>query len=251
MRLSVEVLEGRDTPAPFNYGPHPIDAFYAFPTADGRPIPGFDGPVQQAFCDVNRDGWADEVYFAGPGGSAREVVYSGRPGPSEVLASRFVFGRDRFDDTFRGGVTAAEGFDTDGDGVPDTLVASPGVGGGAVLYVDGPGGVRQIQVGPDDYRRGVLALDGFRLPGSPVQDVEAILDGGAGPVLVQASAAGDILASVYLPPGYDTFLPAAQGVPVDGVPTFGVQRGDDPATTRLFDAAGGVHHVAPLGPVGG
>jgi hypothetical protein len=244
MTPRLERLDDRLTPYAFNYGAHPIDAFYHFPTPDGRPIPGWDGPVQQALCDVNGDGFTDEVYLPGPGGSGRAVAYTGAPGGSQaVVMNELVLG----DAAFRGGVSFAEGFDTNGDGVPDTLVAVPGDGGGAVVAVVGPGGDRQIAVGPDDYRRGVVALDGFRPEGGGSEAVQVILAGGNGPVLVQADiATGAVLASVYLPPGYDTFAPAEQGVYVDGVPVFGVQQGDDPTTTILLDANGTTHHLPPF-----
>jgi hypothetical protein len=116
---------------------------------------------------VNSDGVADEVFMAVASGSGRAISHSGAPGPNDVPFDKLVIG----DESFRGGVSAAEGFDTDGDGVPELLVLAPGAGGGAVLAVVGPGGSRGIQVGPDDYRAGVQALDGFRLSGHTSQDV--------------------------------------------------------------------------------
>lgn len=235
MPLRCERLEDRDTPAAFNYGANPIDGFYSFDTADGRPIPGWTGHVQQALADVNADGFADAVYLAGEGGSGRAVAYSGAPGGGDVLFDKLILG----DPAYRGGVSHAEGYDADGDGVPDTLVAAPGVGGGAVLAVIGPEGSRQLAVGPEDYRAGVRAMDGYRPAGSTTTAVVVILDGGLAPVLVAADVAtGRTLVSVYLPPEYDTLVPAGQGRTVGGVQTFGVQVGQDAGTTQFLDSDG-------------
>ena len=241
-----DALEDRTVPAPFNFGPHPIDAAYRFPS--GGPIPGWTGPVVQAFCDVNGDGFADSCYLAaGPGAGARMLAYDGSPGTSDnptpgtrILSDSIVLGTDA--DRF--GVSAAEGFDTSGDTIPDVLVVAGGPGAGAVLSVIDSHGIRGIQVGPDDYRAGIVALNGISLAGKRAQDVTVILDGGNGPVLVAAYVAtGAADASLLLPPGYDTFAPAESGVWVDGVPTVGVQVGDDALSTKLFGLDGAEHHL--------
>ena len=248
--LGFDALEDRTVPAPFNFGPHPIDGAYRFPS--GGPIPGWTGPVVQAFCDTNGDGFADSCYLAaGPGAGARMVVYDGHPGTSDnptpatkIVSDSIVLGTDA--DRF--GVSAAEGFDTDGDTIPDVLVVAGGPGAGAVVSVIDSRGVRGVQVGPDDYRAGVAALNGIGLTGKRSQDVTVILDGGNGPVLVAADVVtGAVDASISLPPGYDTFAPAESGVWVDGVQTVGVQVGDDALSTKLYDLTGVEHH--PSDPV--
>jgi hypothetical protein len=105
-------------------------------------------------------------------------------------------------------------------------------------------GVRGVEVGPEGYRAGIAALNGIGLTGKRSQDVTVILDGGNGPVLVAADVVtGAVDASVYLPPGYDTFAPAESGVRIDGVQTVGVQTGEDALSTRLYDLTGVEHHL--------
>jgi hypothetical protein len=88
--------------------------------------PAFRGGVRVAAGDFNRDGFADIVTGAGPGGGPHVQVLSGRDGHS--LLSFFAY--DAF---FRGGVYVAAG-DVDRDSVPD-LVTGAGEGGGPHVKV--------------------------------------------------------------------------------------------------------------------
>ncbi|MCS6851366.1 MAG: DUF4394 domain-containing protein [Gemmataceae bacterium] len=105
----------------------------AFSGADGtvlRSFLAFDatftGGVRVAVADFNRDGFADIVAAAGPGGTAQIKVFSGAtngnllPGP---LGSFLAYAPG-----FTGGAFVAAG-DVNGDGIPDIITgAGPGAG---------------------------------------------------------------------------------------------------------------------------
>jgi hypothetical protein len=86
------------------------------------PYAGFTGGVTVAAGDINKDGKADVVTGAGPGGGPHVQVF-GAGKSANVLQSFFAY-----DPSFSGGVFVAAG-DVDGDGRADVITA-PGTGGG-------------------------------------------------------------------------------------------------------------------------
>jgi len=100
-----------------------ITSFFAFTST-------FTGGVRIALSDVNRDGVADIIAGAGPGGGPQVRVFDGRTfqplaGP---LGSFFAF-----TSTFTGGVYVAGG-DVNGDGFGDIIVGA-GAGGGPQVSI--------------------------------------------------------------------------------------------------------------------
>jgi hypothetical protein len=91
-----------------------VREFFTYPV-------GFSGGVEVAVGDVDRDGFADVVTAAGPGGGPHVRVFSGKTGGvlTEFLA---------FEPAFRGGATVAVG-DLNRDGYDD-VIAGAGAGGG-------------------------------------------------------------------------------------------------------------------------
>jgi len=84
--------------------------------------PSFSGGVEVAVADINRDGFADIIVGAGPGGGPNiRVVDGSKPG-------RFFQDFMAFDANFSGGVTVAAA-DLDRDGLAD-IIAGAGPGGG-------------------------------------------------------------------------------------------------------------------------
>jgi len=104
-----------------------------FSGADGSVLRDFDafaasfaGGVRVATADLNRDGKADIICAAGPGGGPLVSIFDGAT--NSVLASFFAFAA-----SFTGGVFVAAG-DFNGDGVPD-IVTGAGAGGGPQVTV--------------------------------------------------------------------------------------------------------------------
>lgn len=168
MKLRVEALEVRDTPAIIGSPGFPpplavsgpmdgVVTLYApiisgsqynpIPAATVVPFPGFPVTVRTAFGDVNGDQILDLVAMTGPGVPSRVAVIDGRDF-TRVLVQPF----DPFGGNFIGG-----GFVTTGDFNSDgraELVASPDLGGGprvTVFNVVG-GGVQLVTsfLGIDD-----------------------------------------------------------------------------------------------------
>jgi hypothetical protein len=88
--------------------------------------PSFTGGVRVASSDIDRDGFADIITAAGPGGGPHVQAFSGRTGG--ILKSFFAYGGG-----FKGGVYVASA-DVNGDGTAD-IITGPGVGGGPHLRV--------------------------------------------------------------------------------------------------------------------
>ena len=138
--LTLEPLEGRDTPA-FLTGAEVVVAADAGSPPLVRIIDpttqvtqtqflaydsGFYGGVRVAVGDVTGDGYPDLVVAAGPSGGPAVQVYDGATGSR--VSSFFVF-----DPAFTDGVFVAVG-DVNGDGT-DEVIASAGAGGGPQVGV--------------------------------------------------------------------------------------------------------------------
>lgn len=105
--MNVEQMESRENPAPW--------------------IPGWDGPEQWSYGDVNGDGNADTVSVAQMGGSTRVVVLDAPRTLEEIHGERRILAdRIFFDESFRGGGRVS---------VTDRgqVLVLPGPGGGAVV----------------------------------------------------------------------------------------------------------------------
>lgn len=125
MRLNVERLESRETPA--------------F-------IPGWAGPETVLYYDLSHDGRSERIAVAGDGGSARVVIEDAETGGT---LANFI----AFEEEFRGG-----GYATVSDGM---LVIVPGVGGGArMVTFDLPSGRMESYAVPasDGYRGGLQVV---------------------------------------------------------------------------------------------
>jgi hypothetical protein len=96
-----------------------IKSFFAY-------SPRFAGGVYLASADFNKDGFADIVTGAGPGGGPHVELFSGRTG--QVFQSFYAY-----DAGYRGGVRVAVG-DVTGDGTPD-IVTAPGPGMAPLIRV--------------------------------------------------------------------------------------------------------------------
>ncbi|MCM3881621.1 MAG: VCBS repeat-containing protein [Vicinamibacterales bacterium] len=99
-----------------------LASFYAYD-------PAFRGGVFVAAGDIDRDGLADIITGAGPGGGPHVIVRSGRT--LSYLASFYAY-----DPAFRGGVSVAAG-DENLDGVIDIITGAGPGGGPHVLVFDG------------------------------------------------------------------------------------------------------------------
>lgn len=146
--------------------------------------PNFRGGTRIAFGDVNRDGFADLVVAAGPGGAPRVATFDGRAlaaGRTVRLWNDFF----AFDPSSRLGAFVAAG-DTSGDGYADIVLGSENGGAPRVEVIDGrglattgvPNAILDFYAGPETDRGGVrvavrdLNLDGFAdiITGSGVGD---------------------------------------------------------------------------------
>jgi hypothetical protein len=107
----VEVWSGRDGTL--------LQSFFAYD-------PRFTGGVRVAAADVNKDGYADVITGAGPGGGPEVRVFSGATG---ALLQDFM----AYNVRFTGGVYVAGG-DVDGDGYADVITGA-GAGGGPEVRV--------------------------------------------------------------------------------------------------------------------
>lgn len=149
-----------------------IGNFFPYPTS-------FAGGVRVAVGDVNRDGFADLITGAGPGGGPQVNVYSGFNG---ALLSAF-YGVSK---TFTGGIYVGSG-DYNGDGFADIIV---GAGAGSV------GGFVQVFSG---FNRAVLfsvnAFPGFA-GGARVAAADFNGDGKAD-IIIGAGPGGGPQVSVY------------------------------------------------------
>jgi glucose/arabinose dehydrogenase len=139
VRVSAADVNGDGVPdlivsAGFGGGPR-VAVFDGRDLAAGLPVPGRLGPDFFAFedtlcngafvaaADLTRDGFADLITGAGPGGAPRVTAFGG----AEFLAGRQTRLADFFagDTEGRTGVTVGSA-DADGNGVPDVLAAPAG-----------------------------------------------------------------------------------------------------------------------------
>ena len=141
----------------------PLGDFFAFD-------PSFTGGVSVAVGDVNRDGYADVVVAAGPGGGPQVEVFDGKTGAR--TASFYAY-----DPAFRGGVNVSAA-DVDGDDRAE-IVTGAGAGGGPHVKVFGPDGTE---------RTGFYAYDPSFTGG--VQVAAADLNGDATAEIVTGTGAG-------------------------------------------------------------
>ncbi len=99
-----------------------LRSFYAFP-------PSFGGGVRVAVGDVNRDGRADIICGAGPGGGPQVSIFDGRT--FQPIASFFAF-----PPSFTGGIYVAS-YDANNDGADDIICGAGAGGGPQVSIYDG------------------------------------------------------------------------------------------------------------------
>lgn len=193
-------------------------------------IPGFAGPVEDTFADVDGNGTVDHAIVAGAGGSCRVYVVSGGvigeslpdPRAPGYRGDVVLFDGVVLDPAFRGGGHVAASLGGPGD--PATLYVTPGGGGGPVVaamkFDPQTGGMavvnRLVPYGDADYRGGLrVAVDVGR-------DWVLFLpeDAGYAPRLVGVDAAGEKVADLFVGDpadrsGATRFLPAGVGVQLD------------------------------------
>jgi hypothetical protein len=182
VRVAVGDINGDGTPdlvtaAGPGGGPH-LKVFDGKTGAEVRSFfaydPAFRGGVEIATGDVNRDGYADLITGAGPGGGAHVKVFSGKDGSE--LKSFYAF-----DPTFRGGVFVASG-DLNRDGYDD-IIAGMGAGGTPTVRVtDGRTNspLTEFAVFESRFGGGVRVASGD-LNGDGVDDLIAAAGPGGGP----------------------------------------------------------------------
>lgn len=250
MPLALTPLEARDVPAAFD--PQFYDQSFS-------PIPGWTGEVRTTVADLDGNGSVDTAYVAGPGGSARVVVYSGGrpgeplvtsgttgvlkvPGEGDVVADFIVF-----EDGFRGGADVTS---VNVPGGPDCLVFVPGEGGGPrvrVLSLDGSTDASFFAFDDPDYRGGLLVERTTFDPNVPAgphdPGVHLIVlpREGGGPRAAVYDRDGTELASFLVGPADDrrAYAFVATDVAVDRLKDVrGVAVRTPDNTVRLFDWAG-------------
>jgi hypothetical protein len=116
--------------------------------------PSFFGGIYVACADINRDGHADIIVGAGPGGGPEVAVFNG--GDYRMIRAFYAFPAP-----FRGGVTLAVG-DVNGDGCPDIIVgAGPGAGPQVNVFSGRDFGlIRSFYAFPPTFRGGVFVAAG-------------------------------------------------------------------------------------------
>jgi hypothetical protein len=146
----------------------PLGSFFAFD-------PAFTGGLSVAVADLNRDGFADLVAAAGPGGGPHVKAFDGKTG--QEVASFFAY-----DAAFRGGagVTAA---DLDGDDRAE-IVTGAGPGGGPHVKTFGADGVRRAEffAYEPSFRGGVRVTAGD-LDGDTEAEIVTGAGAGGGPAV--------------------------------------------------------------------
>jgi hypothetical protein len=160
-----------------------------------QPIPGYDGPVEEALVDADNDGWLDTAYAAGEGGGPRVRVIDGKDG--SVQFDGFVPGVDI---DFRGGLhlTSAGG----------KLVATAGPGGGPVVNVFSVDGAfnTTFLAYDEGFRGGVLA-NGIKLDvdgdGVPSDVIVTTTESDGAPLLKVFDVNGELKRAFFIGPEDD------------------------------------------------
>jgi hypothetical protein len=157
----------------------------------------FAGGVAVAVGDVDKDGWADIVTGAGPGGGPHVLVFSGKTGV--VIRNFFAYAP-----AFAGGVLVAAG-DVNGDGYAD-IITGPGPGGGPhVRAFDGATGAELLSflAHPAGFTGGVTVGAGDVNADGKADIVTGAGPGGGPHVRVFAGATGIELLGVFaFDPGF-------------------------------------------------
>jgi hypothetical protein len=227
----VEVFDGR---ALSSGSAVVIGSFMAYNVA-------FSGGVYVAAADINRDGFADIITGAGPGGGPHVQVFDGRTlinvGTKNVLASFMAYNV-----SFTGGVTVAAA-DINADFFPDIIT---GAGPGMDPQVEVFNGIRIAQGVFDHVNDRLVAFDAFNplfLGGVFVAGGDMNGDGFAD-VIVGAGAGGGPEVTVF--DGHAIALGSFNSI-IDQIMAFfpynssfpgGARVGYDPVTPGVLTAPG-------------
>lgn len=166
----------------------------------------FTGGVFVAGGDLNRDGYADVVTGAGPGGGPNVICFDGR-----ALVERRIVEICNFfayDPAFNGGITVAVG-DLDGDGATE-IITGAGPGGGPHVRIFSPDGnsIGGFMAYAHYFRGGVFVATGD-IDGNGTAEILTGPGIGGGPHLVAYDRWGRAIVS-FVP------FPGTSGTPVAG-----------------------------------
>jgi len=211
-------------------------AFTGAITNTFNPFPGFGGGVRVASGDVNRDGIADVVAAAGPGGGPIITVFDGTNGA--VLYTFFAF-----DSGFRNGAEVAVG-DVNRDGFQD-IIAGAGIGGAPHVKVFSG---RDLSVLSSffaydaGFRGGVRVASGdFNLDGT--DEIVTVAGPGGGPHVRIFDGLGAPFVSAALPNLSNSFFSYDGSVRNGGYLAVGDVNGDGAPDIVTGPDTGDVAHV--------